>query len=1472
MILDNEEEKNKDSIKNIKHNCLIKRNEIKHFNYCSKNNISKYEALLKYYNNKNILKDIKDQQFLSQLINELDSLIDSDYGKTLLPFLSPPCHELLDAYIKSDLDEEESIRDFENLQYIKIFEKLKKNIFISKETVSLIYSYFGSLFYDAKEIEQNDKRLSKFLKVKELWKIFNKLPEEFEKNNKSSINFIGGKLVYKFKSIKEYDLNHYNINIKINFLSNNNLNDNLEKINFLKINGNNIDIKNDLKNIIDINNLSYLEFNILMRKIEITCKTDKETETFKRITNDVKINSITLLENYYGQVQLITTYVKNKSLAEKSKCYLHYPLPTTDQDSLCNIQMINKDKDNEKKITNSFDLTSEEDLYELKIDNNKLIKVNYINYIEDNFNIIENLGGIVQFLPFMSLIKNLYENKKIELINNINKKDILIDFVNEIISTFINIIFHYDEYKIKIEKYNLFFFSIIAELDPILFSKNEIIFQKINDFDDIKKNYPLLIEFFSKILKNETIDKSLLENLIKFNEKMNEKLFSNYECFYRQLYTKLTKELFIYNRSWSIFDNINKEDSTITVKYKQLSYYTKSFQQPFMYPILEMDKYYPPFTNFDKKELFRESNKKILNYDFSLSGNNIITSAIEQYVSKYPYFEKCCLVKKIYHVKGKVGVVKNIEDNNESFEIIFKSNNNEVEYACNKDIKIGNVGDKNIFETELREKNRYVCYGSLFQCPKKEYNRIIKIKSDEICFLLIREYFHRVSGIEIFTINGKSYFFNFNQKFQIEKKLSLFMSRFKRKKSNSNMNENDSEEENDENNDEDNNNKEKEKEIEIEKNLLKEFKNVILSNINLNEFRFIIVQDKLMGYYNKKYRKYFFPLFNKKKLSQILYPLKPQDKNKYLSNYDILVYINLLSNRSFKDLYQYPVFPMFYQNINKTRIMNKHIGFQNLDEMSNQRIQIINDSYRTAKEDYEDDPKSSVVPHLFNTHYSNPIYTSNYLIRVFPYTFSSIELQGDGFDNPNRLFYSVDGSMNNTLSQKSDLRELIPELFYFFEIFKNKNDLKFNKLTNDKEIDTVLIQSKREENDTHIYKFLADMRNILEKEEQLNDWIDLMFGVKQEKDESKREYYDRNSYVNYQNKEEILNNEICMESTDFGVVPYKIFNSKFPSIKRDNTDKLELYNYLMIDNDHFVNNSNPMKCCMCIGRIYIDKDYLKFYENKKLSDNYTLIKKLKEINEFCFYFIGDIFGNVTIYQLHPNSYKKEQSILKKMQKVPDLIKNITKKTKNSEGMDLNIQNNNSDKINTNINNDKKEKEKEKDIKKEDDDDKILLDNYEFAKIDGISDDNLCRYTVFKKLYDHKKQIKYIDFNGRLNLFITYSLDEYINIYFFPSCKLFKAIKVSQYVEKNNTFNKVILISTPFPMIFCSNDLDIYIFDINFNLIHSEPINDSNKQFKLHIDKNCGIVQDYLSINGNKYKFPFIEPVNQTNNNLNDLVN
>ena len=51
--------------------------------------------------------------------------------------------------------------------------------------------------------------------------------------------------------------------------------------------------------------------------------------------------------------------------------------------------------------------------------------------------------------------------------------------------------------------------------------------------------------------------------------------------------------------------------------------------------------------------------------------------------------------------------------------------------------------------------------------PEKEKNKAITIKSKDILFLLFRIYFHRISAIEIFTINNKSYYFNFFESFEL---------------------------------------------------------------------------------------------------------------------------------------------------------------------------------------------------------------------------------------------------------------------------------------------------------------------------------------------------------------------------------------------------------------------------------------------------------------------------------------------------------------------------------------------------------------------------------------------------------------------------------------------------------------------------------------------------------------------------------
>ena len=1431
------DDKNKvENVKNISESYYISNNDSKIFFDLMKNDIFNYEILLKYYTNEAILND---EKFLGKIIEELISLIKSDYGNILFSFLSPPCHKLLEAYINSNLDEGENIKSIKDFKYIKIFEIMKDNIFISRENVSLIYSYFGSLFLDAKEIEQDDKRLLKILKLKELWKIFYTLPKEIKNKNKSNFCFIGGKLIFKF--LEEYNYIKKNIYIKINFQQPNKyLNKYLDKIIFLKINNDTIiEINKRLKNVKGINNISFMEFKIRKKSIEFYYQIIGK-EIKKELIDYVlkeNIETLTILENYYGQVNSIEINLKQVTLNGYDNILLFYPIPTTETNSLCCIKnYIKKDNEDIKFVNkNIIDLTTiNKKKFDFKIDNNKLIKVNYINYNEDNYNIIEYFGGITQLLPFMSLINNLLENNKIKEINSQNKTDFLISFVTDILYIFFNIIFFYKEYKKYIDKYNLFFFCIINEIKHILLSEKQLIMNFLFHLMDENDSQRFRASF-SDFIKIVSIDKNGAFNNYNFIVEENEQKINNFNYFYRQLYTKLMKELFIYNRNWSkkdLFFTMNKNDNKISIKYKQLSYYTKSFQQPFIYPILEMDKYYPNFNEFEKEKLYKNKNEKILSYDFSLSDNNIIFSEINQYLSKNPLdnidFEKCCLIKKIYHVKGKIGILNKMENNKESFEIIFISNEKEEEYTCNKEIKNNDTG----FKLKIREKMKNTCYGSIFKCPQREYNKKISIKSEDIIFILIREYFHRVSGIEIFTNNNKSYYFNFNKKFDVKVK-SLFS--FLNKNNNNNENEKNEKNSNDEDYNENENEGVMDEEnesslnisiIALEKTIIKETKNkIILYFFNhKNDFQSFFRNRTLLGFYNKNYRKCFYPLFEKKVLSS------NDLKNKFFSNYDLLSIINLLANRSFKDLYQYPVFPMFYDEIKKKRVMNKHIGFQELEPQSIVRLGLINESYRSLYEDYMDNKNCPSPLCLFNTHYSNPIYVSNFLIRVFPYSFSCIELQGDGFDNPNRLFYAIDCLMFNTLNQKSDLREIIPELFYFYELFINRNDYQFNKLTNKKEIDIVKIDHNNDkENKNDRYKFISDMRNLLEKEEKLNEWIDLIFGSKSIKDENNRNYYSKTTLVTFDNKEEILNDTIIMESTDFGLIPYKLFDSNFKILKKDNIEKLKKYNSQMVEKDHFIDNSNPLKCFMCIGRAKIDRDYINLYQNKTIFENY--LSQMKDVDEHYYYFVGDIFGNITIYRIFQEKNTKRDS--------GAFLKRILTHSRSSKQInEKKMENNNF------IEMDSPDDKNEKMLK---------------AKIDRIVEDQYSNVIIFNKISDHHKQIKYIDFNGRLNLFLTYALDGFINLYLFPSCKLINSIKVTNVVGNHCIFDQVLLISTPFPMIICKNEYLLYTFDINGNYIHVEAIADI-KGIQIHIDKNCGIVQDFLTKEGKEYSFPFINEI------------
>ena len=122
--------------------------EIRDF-FSSNNNMSKYDSLFKYYNNE---INLNDKLYLPKIITELNLLIEDGFGFTILPYFSIPYHKLLEYYINSDLDEENSINSIKDFQYIKLFVKLKNYIFYIKETEN--YDNSGNYFKTSYEFDE----------------------------------------------------------------------------------------------------------------------------------------------------------------------------------------------------------------------------------------------------------------------------------------------------------------------------------------------------------------------------------------------------------------------------------------------------------------------------------------------------------------------------------------------------------------------------------------------------------------------------------------------------------------------------------------------------------------------------------------------------------------------------------------------------------------------------------------------------------------------------------------------------------------------------------------------------------------------------------------------------------------------------------------------------------------------------------------------------------------------------------------------------------------------------------------------------------------------------------------------------------------------------------------------------------------------------------------------------------------------
>ncbi|XP_036439728.1 lipopolysaccharide-responsive and beige-like anchor protein isoform X2 [Colossoma macropomum] len=220
-----------------------------------------------------------------------------------------------------------------------------------------------------------------------------------------------------------------------------------------------------------------------------------------------------------------------------------------------------------------------------------------------------------------------------------------------------------------------------------------------------------------------------------------------------------------------------------------------------------------------------------------------------------------------------------------------------------------------------------------------------------------------------------------------------------------------------------------------------------------------------------------------------------------ISNFEYLIFLNTISGRTYNDLNQYPVFPWVITNYDTEdldltlpsnyRDLSKPIG-----ALNPKRAAFFSDRY----ESWEDE---QVPKFHYGTHYSTASFTMMWLLRIEPFTTLFLNFQGGKFDHADRTFSSVSRAWRNCQRDTSDVKELIPEFFYLPEMFVNSNNYNLGVMDDGTVVSDVELPPWAKSAE----EFVRINRLALESEFvscQLHQWIDLIFGYKQQGPEAVR--------------------------------------------------------------------------------------------------------------------------------------------------------------------------------------------------------------------------------------------------------------------------------------------------------------------------------------------------------------------------------
>ena len=1037
-------------------------------------------------------------------------------------------------------------------------------------------------------------------------------------------------------------------------------------------------------------------------------------------------------------------------------------------------------------------------------------KLNFKYYKFDNF-IRKNKRNI-----YNNKIRKININKEsIKIIDLLNKEEI-----NKLINEFINNMLEKGHQKFltkykfdlfeniidEIRKKNLLDDCIKSEIKDIIIEKFNIIqiFKNSRENEFINNLYTEL----NKIIPNITFNINLKLNSLRLSKKEIEKRKSLLKNdFYLKIIEKYFKNL------QKNYEKIINEINTF-INNNFIQYINKIINEKLIITninnLLLSDKY------FSLKEVIFDQN--ILREYFKEKYKNY----------KEIKFYDCCLIKKTHHIKGFIFLYKN---NKNILKICF------VSYLLNNLRKDCN----NIYENL-----KINCYGSLFECPEKDELKIIKINDGEIKLLFIRNYYYRNSGLEIYTINGKNYYFNFHDEETNKDFYKQILTKFSKLCPIKNDN-----------------------------------KNIGYINeevIKINKINF----DSLSS----------FIFFGESKLNStltILDLIKNWEKGFY-SNYYILMICNIISNRSFSDLSQYPVFPIiyFYKNIEdlKNSIFDSQInfGFQEITQDLNRNLELplgqqenIYDNQHDRKnlyiltsndcEEIIDNKfvKGNNVPLLYyySLNYSNPVYVCYYLLRIIPFSFSSIEYQGNNFDTPNRLFISIYGTLINSNCQKSDIKEFIPEFYYFPEMFLNISNINLGEFRDKTLVNDVEIPKEI----NSVEKFVIDMYNKLEGSrvsEKIGNWIDLIFGVNQKCDneEIKNVFKNKNKNKNISKRMSLKNlfrtdsylddeydllnrnNQFAMDSVEFGLIPIQFFNKNFTG-KNKNLNK-NVQQYFIKIND-FCKKINIIDFNLC------NIHNLENFEGK-MTFNYSIVYD----NKLAIFF--NLNKNEQQFVESYNNNNLYLDCLEKRKCYAFINNDILLIGGNKNGfLKIIYIDYNKNQINENLLETSKKKNKEnliitslEFINFYEKYYLLLGDNFGNVKINNIIiNSNHLSLKKIKKLKDHSREVIYIVYNKNLNLWLSVSLDGFINIYTFEKCDHVGNINIKDEYQENLLYlNYINFISKPIScIILCIKNkfisysingkkLDSFVFGncFNFQIFEDKNFRENLYYLEKNIDE------------------------------------